>query len=62
MGFYGPMGPAGFRRRGRKPGMAAGMVAGASIASRRQRRAAQASRWDGRRWQGDPEYLDREEP
>lgn len=61
MAFYGPMGPEGFRRRGRRRGVAAGMLAGASIASRRQRRANQAGRWDDRRWQTGIEHQ-REEP
>lgn len=34
MGFYGPMGPGGFRRRGRRRGMAVGMAAGATMANR----------------------------
>ncbi len=43
MGFYGPMGPAGFRRRGRRRGLVIGTTAGSSIASRRQQRQADAA-------------------
>ena len=35
MGFFGPMGPAGFRRRGRRRGLVVGAAAGAAVASRR---------------------------
>jgi hypothetical protein len=61
MAFYGPMGPDGFRRRGRRRGDT-GELAGASIASRRQRRAIQAVRWDWRPMQENTELYPREEP
>ena len=41
MGFYGPLGPGGFRRRGRRRGLIIGAAAGSSIASRREQRATQ---------------------
>jgi hypothetical protein len=32
MGFYGPLGPGGFRRRGRRRGFIVGTMAGAAMA------------------------------
>ncbi|HUD11212.1 MAG TPA: hypothetical protein VMS08_02275 [Candidatus Saccharimonadia bacterium] len=32
MGFYGPLGPGGFRRRGRRRGLVVGAAAGAAVA------------------------------
>ena len=40
MGFYGPMGPGGFRRRGRRRGLVVGMAAGAAMARRGEKSQA----------------------
>lgn len=41
MGYFGPLGPAGFRRRGRRRGLAVGLLAGSAMGAARG--AAQAN-------------------
>lgn len=43
MGIYGPLGPGGFRRRGRRRGLVVGAAVGAAATSRKQQRAPEES-------------------
>ncbi|TLG71217.1 SHOCT domain-containing protein [Culicoidibacter larvae] len=40
MGYFGPLGPAGFRRRGRRRGLAVGLMVGSAMGRGEQANAA----------------------